>query len=1316
MEPIAIIGMSCRFPGGANLAAFWQLLCEGCDAIREVPADRWPVDEFYDADPAVPGKMYTRHGGFLDEIDKFDPLFFRISPREALEMDPQQRLMLELSWEALEDAGLVPAQLRGSATGVFFGFGVPEYQLPSLTVPTRITSYTNTGWVPCILSNRVSFVFDFRGPSLSLDTACSSSLTAVHLACQSLQRRESTLALVGGISLMVSPVTTIGYSKLTALSPDGRCKTFDAGANGYARGEGGGVVILKLLTEALKDGDEICAVICGSAINQDGRTNGLTAPNRFSQEDVLHRAYASAEISPGQVQYVEAHGTGTLLGDPIEAMALGAVLAQGRPANKLCAIGSVKTNIGHLESAAGIASLIKVALALRHRMIPPSLHFHTPNPHIPFAKLPLKVQQTLGTWPEGPAVAGISSFGFGGSNAHLVLSEGPRPAPEDVIVQPAEEVVRRAHLLPLSGHTPEALRAVARSYRAFLTSEASETFPDICYSAARHRSHHDYRLGIVADSAKEAVERLDAFLAEQPAEGVSAVSRRPVRAPRVAFLFTGQGSQYVDMGRELYDRQPVFRQTLQRCDELLLPLLDRSLLSVLYPEPGTASPLDETRFTQPALFALEYSLAQQWRAWGVEPAAVLGHSVGEYVAACVAGILSLEDALRLTARRACLMQQLPTGGAMASVFAEPERVLAAMQPYADSLSVAALNGPRHTVLSGERQALESVLRTLAAEGVTAHPLTVSHAFHSPLIEPALAELEKAARTVSHSRPRLAFISNLTGDVAADGAIDASYWCRHARQPVQFAAGVCTLHELGFDVFLEIGPHPTLIGMAEPCLPPGTGAWLPSLRKGRDDRRQILESLGALYNRRVEVNWATVDADARFRRITLPAYPFQRERFWREATPDDDTAEEGPPLNGLARATGSRNGRESAAHPLLGARLRAAVAIYESEFDHTTLPWLEDHRVQELPVVPGTAWLEMVLTAAMDGHAGPVNLRDIAFEEMLPLPSGRKRTVQLTRTRAEASTSLFEIHSIFDNTDEASAWVRHARGRIAPGEKLPIASPPLSDLRFRLRKAMDPAALYEQLRRRGLHYGPAFQCLEQLWRRDREALGLLRLPSALAQQAGVYQVHPALLDAAFQLVAAALPANFFQSSETTLFVPTALAGLCFHRRPALRCWGHAFVRQIAAEGLEADIRLLDETGETLLEVARLRLQPLRSRADRVAPAVDGRPTDAPILDRAALLAADEPQRLASLQSYLRKQLAHALRVAESRLDESAPLDAFGLDSLMLLGLEVRLTHDLGVATKVADLLDGASIATLTPRLLEAIARKTAAPAGERSSVK
>ncbi len=886
-EPIAIIGIGCRFPGAPSPQAFWQLLKNGVDAITEVPSDRWDIHSLYDENPATPGKMYCRWGGFLEQVDRFDPEFFGIAPREAAYIDPQQRLLLEVVWEALEDAGQVPSQLSGTKTGVFVGVSTNDYGQLLLQSLGVVDTYTATGIASTMTANRISYLLNFRGPSLAVDTACSSSLVAVHLACQSLWNGESTLALAGGVNLILTPALTVGFSKLTALSPDGRCFAFDARANGFVRGEGAGMVVLKPLSQAIASGDSIYALIPGSAVNQDGRTNGLTAPSREAQEAVLLEAYQRAGISPGQVQYIEAHGTGTLLGDPIEARALGNVLARDRKPNNPVRLGSVKTNIGHLEAAAGIASLIKVALCLKHRELLPTIHFQKPNPHIPFDQLPLRVQQTCEPWTEesGQAIAGISSFGFGGTNAHVVLKAVPDLKPA------ASDVERPQHLLTLSAKNEDALKALGQQYVDFLTSQADVSLADICFTANTGRSHFTHRLAVTAASPTQLQERLAAFVAGEESFGLIKGQPTSPKHPKIVFLFTGQGSQYPNMGRELLNTQPVFRQALERCDELLRPYLEQPLLSVLYPESDTNLLLHETAYTQPALFALEYALAQLWQSWGIVPDAVMGHSVGEYVAACVAGVFSLEDGLKLIAARGRLMQALPQDGMMAAVFADAVQVAEALAPYKKQVSVAGFNGPENIVISGVRDAVEAVLDQLQLEGIDFKPLQVSHAFHSPLMDPMLDAFEQVARQVQFAAPRLPLVSNLTGKmVQSEEITDASYWRHHLREAVQFAASMETLDEQGYELFVELGPSPVLLGMGKRCLPEGKGVWLPSLRKpsnlptvqGQDDWQQLLESLGSLYVHGVSVDWAGFDRAYPRRRVTVPTYPFQRSRYWLEA--------------------------------------------------------------------------------------------------------------------------------------------------------------------------------------------------------------------------------------------------------------------------------------------------------------------------------------------------------------------------------------------------------------------------------------------------
>ncbi|MBI2838244.1 MAG: SDR family NAD(P)-dependent oxidoreductase [Acidobacteria bacterium] len=881
-EPIAVIGLGCRFPGGEDPESFWELLRDGVDAITEVPVQRWNSSDFYDSDPAARGKMNTRYGGFLEEVDQFDPHFFSISPREAARMDPQQRLLLEVAWEALENSGRAPTKLGGTQTGVFVGICSSDYSLYQLCDPTLVDAYTGTGNAHSVAANRLSYVLDLRGPSMALDTACSSSLVAVHLACQSLRSGECDMALAAGVNVMLAPHLTIAFSNARMMAADGRCKTFDAGADGYVRGEGCGVVVLKRLSDAISDRDNVVAVIRGSAVNQDGLSNGLTAPNGNAQQAVIRRALENAGVAPAQISYVEAHGTGTPLGDPIEIGSLKAVLSQGRAEDHLCAIGSVKTNIGHLEAGAGIAGLIKVVLSLQHGAIAPHLHLRSLNPHIALEGTQFFVPTELQPWPRSAErrLAGVSSFGFGGTNAHVIVEEAPKDAHVD------RDVERPMNILALSARSESALKTLGRRYGTFLRTHPDASLADVCFTANSARARFGHRMAITAASSAQLCEQLDAFDAVQDPHRAGNAKASTGRPPKVVFLFTGQGSQYVGMGRELYETQPTFREAIDMCDDLVRPLLDRPLLSVLYPEPGDTSPLDETIYTQPALFALEIALSQLWRSWGIEPSAVMGHSVGEYAAACEAGVFSVEDGLRLIVERGRLMQTLPPVGEMVAVFADEARVASLLAPYADRISIAAVNGPSEIVVSGERTAVVAVVGELKAEGIKARPLTVSHAFHSPLLDPVLPGLEQIAGRVEYSHPKIALISNLTGQqVEGELVAQRGYWRRHAREPVMFSAGIQFLHEQGFRLFVEIGPSPILLGMGRRCLPEDAGVWLPSLRKGQSDWQQMLRSLAALYAHGAEIDWDGFDRDYQRRRVAVPTYPFERKRYWLEPNPE-----------------------------------------------------------------------------------------------------------------------------------------------------------------------------------------------------------------------------------------------------------------------------------------------------------------------------------------------------------------------------------------------------------------------------------------------
>jgi acyl transferase domain-containing protein/acyl-CoA synthetase (AMP-forming)/AMP-acid ligase II/alpha-ketoglutarate-dependent taurine dioxygenase len=883
-EPIAIIGIGCRFPGADGPQAFWRMLCNGVDAIREVPADRWQADAFYAPEPTAPGKANTRWGGFLEGVDLFDTAFFGISGREASRMDPQQRLLLEVAWEALEDAGQVPERIAGSATGVFVGISTDDYGRLQLGDLERIDAYSGIGSALCIAANRLSYFLDLHGPSMAIDTACSASLVAVHLACSSLRSGESTLALAGGVNLILSPALAINFTKVGVMAPDGRCKTFDARANGYVRSEGAGLVVLKPLSRALADGDPVYAVIRGSAVIHDGRTNGLMAPSRPAQELLLHTAYQNAGIKPARVQYVEAHGTGTLLGDPIEASALGAVLSTGRPAGAVCRLGSVKTNIGHLESAAGVAGLIKAALCLKHRLLPPNLHFEAPNPHIPFAALGLEVQTDLGPWPEGggeaPLLAGVSSFGVGGTNAHAILEEAP-------IVPRAAAAEERPRLLPVSARSAAALQELTRAYRDLVASDNGSPLGDLCHTAAVRRSHHAHRLAVAFECRGELLEQLDTALQGTVRPGLATGVRPVAGPPRLAFVFSGQGSQWLGMGMELRELEPVFREALDECERSIREQFGWSLLDGLSAD---SSRLEETEFVQPALCAIQIALAALWRSWGIEPEAVVGHSLGEVAAAHFAGVLGLDDAMRVICRRSRLLQRLSGQGAMAVVALSLDEVQAALRGRECELSVAASNSPESTVVSGDPAAIDLLLAELQERNVFCRRVQVDVAAHSPQIEGVRPEMEASLGDIRPRRAAVRIISGVTGAFIAGEAMGPSYWGRNLREPVLFSAGVAALVEDGCEVFIEVSPHPVLLGPVAQCLRhlDRRGTTLPSLRRGERELVAMYGSLGALYTLGVPVRWSSLHPEGSC--VPLPSYPWQRQRYWLDPSPSSSLRE------------------------------------------------------------------------------------------------------------------------------------------------------------------------------------------------------------------------------------------------------------------------------------------------------------------------------------------------------------------------------------------------------------------------------------------
>ncbi|ETW23726.1 hypothetical protein MGAST_12655 [Mycobacterium gastri 'Wayne'] len=805
----ALLGYAVRFPGAADVDEFWRLLRDGRDAVSEVPADRWDADEFFDPDPDAPGKMVARRAGFIDDVAGFDASFFGVSTREAEFMDPQHRLMLETTWSAVEHAGIAPSALAGTQTGVFMGLSTHEFggMLIRLCSLEDIDFYSGTGISGAAGAGRISYRLGLQGPALVVDTACSSSLVAIHQACQALNAGDCDLALVGGVNVILTPIPMVNFSRARMLAPDGRCKTFDAAADGYVRGEGCGVVVLKRIDDAMRDGDRIRAIIRGSAVNSDGASGGLTVPNGVAQQRVITEALRRAGVAPGEVDYLEAHGTGTSLGDPIEVRAVGAVFGDGRDHNRPLLIGSVKTNIGHLEAAAGIAGVIKVALALEHEVLPQHLHFSRPSPHIPWDRLPVRVLDRATPWARTarPRVAGVSAFGFSGTNAHVILEEPP------VTDSAAAIPAGGGHwILPLSARTPESLAQLASRYRDWLEAHPDAALADVCGTAGSARSHFEHRAALVVDSRGRARRLLRALREDRPAPGL--VRGVCGDRPKTAWLFGGQGCQFPGMAKALFDTEPVFRETVARCAGVLDRVLTRPLLDVLFDaRPGSEKALNDTAFAQPALFAVAMGLARLWQSWGIEPDAVLGHSVGQYAAACVAGVLGIDDGARLIAERGRLFGQLPAGGRMLAVFADADRV----EEYAagfPGLSVAAYNGAS-TVLSGPADELQQVVTWCASvasapssleAAVRCEWLDTSHAFHSALIDPALDEFERFADNFEYSSPRLVLVCNRTGEgLGRQARLDAQYWRRHARQPVRFADSVGTLAQIGCTVLMEL---------------------------------------------------------------------------------------------------------------------------------------------------------------------------------------------------------------------------------------------------------------------------------------------------------------------------------------------------------------------------------------------------------------------------------------------------------------------------------------------------------------------------------
>lgn len=1140
-DSIAIVGMSCRFPGGATTPErYWELLRDGRDVVSRYPAERRALVEAGGVDLDGLDDDADWFGGFLDDVDQFDPQFFGISPREAATMDPQQRLVLEASWEALERSAIAPDSLNGSATGVFVGITGSEYiQLAKLGGSESLDVYSATGGALNAAPGRVAYTLGLQGPSMAIDTACSSSLVALHQACRSLRSGETDLALAGGVNLLLLPEAFICFKQWGMMAPDGRCKTFDEAADGFVRGEGCGMLVLKRLGDAQADGDDVLAVIRGSAVNQDGRSSGLTVPNGLAQQAVLRSALDDAGVEPADVQYFEAHGTGTTLGDPIEIEAMGAVLGAGRPADRAVIAGSVKTNLGHLESASGIAGVIKVVLSMQHGEIPPHLHFNTPSPQIPWPRFPIHVPTEVTAWPgvDGRRVAGVSGFGFSGTNAHVVLESAPSDS--TAVVDSGTE--DRAHALAVTTRSDAALRDLAASYASWIRDNADVPLADVCATTALGRARLPTRLTVVASNRAELVQRLDAVATGERAAGVAIGN---ARRTRVGLMFTGQGSQYATMARGLYAAEPVFRASLDECAALMDPLLAMPLLDVVFAEPGSdaAAALDRTEYTQPALFAVEVALVDLWNSWGVEPDIMLGHSVGEIAAAAVAGVFSRADGARLVAARGRLMQALPSGGAMTAIAAPAGDVGDEISALGD-VSIAAVNSPVSTVISGAAAPVASVTATFEDRGVRVTPLVVSHAFHSTLMEPMLDEFRRVAESIEYHAPRRRLISNVSGTEAGDEIASADYWVGHVMAPVRFADGMAAARESGIDAFVEVGPHPVLTALGRACVPDESVTWATSLRRERVDHEEALLGLGTLFTAGVDVEWQATNPDGR--RRTMPTYPFQYSHCWIDPAP-------------------RRRRSSSSGHPLIDSRTPVPTlgsTIAESFLAADSPTWLDDHRLAGTIVFPGTGYTEIVLaaTGGTAAETGGDTIESLSLLEPLIVSELDEVTVQTVVTESDGVQQVEIVSMTSDSiggaapgtaTTHARATVRRRPAGDAAERPIPAAVD-LTALADGYRDEVDVGAYYEHLATIGLSYGPTFRGLTRLVRRDGAALGLVELP-ADGDDASAYRLHPALLDACFHVLGAAV-ADPTADATDEMYVPVTISGLRLHVPGKAAAW-------------------------------------------------------------------------------------------------------------------------------------------------------------------